>query len=231
MDWVNQVMQSEDFGLMILPASFLLGLITAVGSSCNLGIVAAVVGFAGSRDDSFKKREAALTAVFFLLGTMASLILLGLLVGYFGQIAADSFGRWGRLVMGLGAIFFGIISLDLLPFKLPSMDVSRRVRPSSMAGAAVFGLVVGAASVTCTIACCGPLLPVVLSVAAARGEVIWGASILGMFALGYSLPLAALMLGVGMGRMASFAQKIVKPIRYVAGIILIAVGLYLLATM
>lgn len=231
MDWVSQVMQSEDFGLMILPASFLLGLITAVGSSCNLGIVAAVVGFAGSREDSFKKREAVMTAGFFLLGTLASLTGLGLLVGYFGQVATDSFGRWGYLVLGLGAIFFGIISLNLLPFRVPSFGVSRRARPSSLAGAAVFGLVVGAGSVTCTIACCGPLLPVVLSVAAARGEVIWGSVILAMFALGYSLPLAALMLGVGVGRLTSFAQKIVKPIRYVAGVVLITVGFYLLTTM
>jgi hypothetical protein len=52
-----------------------------------------------------------------------------------------------------------------------------------------------------------------------------------MFAIGYSLPLATLMLGVGLGRTMALAQKAVKPIRLVAGIALIAIGFWLLATM
>ncbi len=95
----------------------------------------------------------------------------------------------------------------------------------------MFGLSVGAASITCTLACSGPLLPIVFGMAAVRGQAIWGALILGLFAVGYSLPLAALMLGVGLGRTTALAQTILGPIRFVGGAGLIGVGFWLLATM
>ena len=231
MEWIGQVFRSPEFGVAILPAALLLGFLTAVTSCCNIGIIAAIAGYAGSRDESFRRRDAVFTSVCFLVGTIASLAVLGLLVGYFGQLAGENLGRYGVAITGFAAIFFGLMALNLLPFKLPSVDLSKRKRKGSLLGAGVFGLAVGAASITCTLACCGPLLPIALGMAAARGQGGWGALILTMFALGYSLPLAALMFGVGLGRTMALAQKALKPIRTVAGIALIAVGLWLLATM
>lgn len=231
MEWVEQVLKSTEFGVAVLPAAMLLGLLTAVTSCCNIGIIAAIAGYAGSRDETFRRRDAWLTSVFFLIGTVASLAVLGLLIGYFGQLAWTSLGRYGIGLTGFAAIFFGLAALNLLPFRLPSIDLSKQKRRSGLVGSALFGLAVGAASITCTIACCGPLLPVVLGMVAARGQSGWGALILTMFAIGYSLPLATLMLGVGLGRTMALAQKAVKPIRFVAGIMLIAVGFWLLATM
>jgi len=229
--WVEQVLKSQEFGIAVLPASLLLGLLTAVTSCCNIGIIAAIAGYAGSRDETFHRRDALLTSVFFLVGTVASLAALGLIIGYFGQLAWTGLGRYGIGLTGFAAIFFGLAALKLLPFRLPSIDLSRRKRRNGLVGSAVFGLAVGAASITCTIACCGPLLPVVLGMAAARGQSGWGALILTVFAIGYSLPLAALMLGVGLGRTMAVAQRAVRPIRFVAGTGLIIVGFWLLATM
>ena len=52
------------------------------------------------------------------------------------------------------------------------------------------------------------------------------------FAIGYSLPLTAAVLGLGFGlaKLASVVQKFALAIRAVAGVTLIAVGFYLLAT-
>jgi len=231
MEWIKHVLASPEFGLAVLPASVFLGLLTAVSSSCNLGIVAAIAGYAGSRGDDFQRRDALLMSVFFLVGTICSLAVLGLLVGYFGKLAGDSLGRYALAVIGFASIVFGLIALDLAPFKLPSIDLSKRKFKGGVLGAILFGLLVGAASVTCTIACCGPLLPVVLGLAAARGQSGWGALILTMFAIGYSLPLAVLMLGIGLGRTATIARAAVKPIRIGAGIMLVVVGFWLLATL
>ena len=230
MEWIKTIFESSEFGIAILPASFFLGLLTTIGSCVNWGILGAVVGFAGSRDESFKLRDALLTSLFFFVGTIASLAILGLLAGYLGKIAGANFGRYGTIAAAFAVILFGLATLNILPFKMPSVDLTRWRRAGGWLGASFFGLAVGAASITCTMSCCGPLLPVVLGVVAAKGQMGWGALILTMFAIGYSLPLALLMLGVGAGRVTSFAKKAVRPIRIVAGTVLILVGFWLLVT-
>lgn len=231
MEWVEQIFSSPEFGIVALPAAFVLGLITAVSLACNLGLIAAVAGYAGGQGGISKRRDAWFTSLFFLIGTTIALASLGLLVSFFGQYIGANFGRYGQLLAGIVAIFFGLATLDFLPFRRPSFTMANQRRRSGFGGAALFGFVVGAASVSCTLVCCGPLLSVVLGVAATRGQVGWGTLILAMFALGYSLPLAALMLGVGLGRLTSVFQKAIKPIRIVAGLLLLVAGFWLLATL
>jgi len=230
MDWITAVFESPEFGIAILPASFLLGVLTTLGSCVNWGILGAVAGFAGSRDESFRFRDALLTSLFFFVGTIASLAILGLLAGYLGKIAGENFGRYGTIAAAFAAILFGLATLNILPFKIPSINIAGFKRGGGWVGASIFGLAVGAASLTVTLGCCGPLLPVVLGVAAAKGQLGWGALILTMFAVGYSLPLALLMLGIGAGRVTSFVQRMIKPIRITAGAVLVLVGFWLLAT-
>jgi cytochrome c biogenesis protein CcdA len=167
MEWISKVFESSEFGIAILPAAFLLGLLTTLGSCVNWGILGAL-----------------LTSLFFFVGTIASLAVLGLLAGYLGKIAGSNFGRYGTVAAAFAAILFGLATLNILPFKMPSINIAGWKRASGWLGASVFGLVVGAASLTVTMGCCGPLLPVVLGVAAAKGQLGWGALILTMFAVG-----------------------------------------------
>jgi len=229
-EWIKQVFSSPGFSIAALPASLLLGFLTALSSCCGIGIIAAVAGFAGSHGEAVRRRDALFTAIFFMIGIVVSLSLMGWLVGHVSEIAGPNLRRYGTALLGFGVIVAGLASLKLVPFHLSSVNLSEIKRPSGFLGPAVFGLVVGAASIACTLACCGPLIPVVFGMAAARGQGIWGAAILGMFAIGYGFPLAALMLGVGLGRATAFAQKALTPIRIVAGIGLTGVGFWLLAT-
>lgn len=231
MDWVEQVLKSSSFTIAAFPAALVLGLVTAVTSCCNFGVIAAVVGFAGSRDESYNRRDAIFTTVAFMLGTIVSLSLIGLAIGHITGLAGSSLKRYGTGFMGFALIFAGLAALKVLPFRLPSVDLSKVKRPSGRLGSIAFGLVIGTASIACTMACSGPLLPLVFGMSAAHGGAMWGAVILGLFAIGYSLPLAALMLGVGLGRTTAIVQKAVKPIRMIAGAGLVAVGFWLLATM
>lgn len=231
MEWIEQVLRSPGFSVAAFPAALLLGILTAVTSCCNVGIIAAIVGFAGSRDETYRRRDVLFTALFFMVGTVISLGLMGWVVGHFSGLVGTSLKRYGSALLGFVVIVAGLAALNCLPFRIPSINWSKVKRPRGRSGSALFGLVVGTASITCTIACCGPMLPLVFGMTAARGEGPWGAVILGLFAVGFSLPLAALMLGVGLGRTTVLAQKALKPIRLVAGIGLIGVGFWLLATM
>ena len=231
MQWIEQVLKSPGFSFAAFPAALLMGFLTAVTSCCNIAIIASIVGFAGSRPEAFRRRDAVSTSLFFMVGSIISLSVMGLLVGHFSDLAGTSLRRYGIALMGFAVILAGLAALKLLPFRLPSVDLSRVKVPRGPFGAAAFGLVVGVASITCTLACCGPMLPIVLGMAAVRGQGVWGASILAMFAIGFSLPLAALMLGVGLGRTTTIAQKVLKPIKWVAGTGLIGIGFWMLATM
>jgi len=231
MDWIEHILKSPEFSAAAFPAALLLGFLTAITSCCNFGIIAAIVGFAGSRDEAYRRRDAIATAVSFMIGTVVALSFMGLLVGHFSGLAGTSLKRYGIALMGFAVIFAGLAALKLLPFQIPTVDWSKVKRPHGRFGSIAFGLVVGTASIACTAACCGPLLPIVFGMTAVQGEAVWGAVILGLFAIGYSFPLAALMLGVGLGRTTAVAQKMTKPIRIVAGAGLLVVGFWLLATM
>ena len=62
------------------------------------------------------------------------------------------------------------------------------------------------------------------------GHSLWTIAVLVAYAIGFSLPLAAIMLGVSFGKSVVRAKTTVAAIRIVAGVILIAVGFYFLAT-
>jgi cytochrome c biogenesis protein CcdA len=231
-EWINQVFSAPEFGLLVLPAGFLLGLITAFGSlACCAPMMAAVVGYAGSRENQHRK-DIFVIAAFFMLGAIISLSLAGGLIGYIGQVKGSTLGMYGKIIIGLIIIFFGFAALNLLPFRLPSFSPVMGKFPRGLLGASIFGLAIGGASTAYTMACCGPMmLPIVLGLSILKGQGIWGIIILAMFAIGYSLPMVGTILGVGLGKLTGIANKVASPIRIASGILLITAGFWLLLTL
>ena len=231
-EWINQVFSAPEFGLLALPAALLFGLITALAClGCCAPIIAAVIGYAGSREGQ-QRRDIFVIAGFFMLGTVLALSAAGLLVGYIGQTASSTFGLYGKIFIAIVVIFLGFAALNILPFKLPSIDLAKSKLPNGLLGVSIFGLSVGVASTAYTMGCCGPvLLPIVLGLSMLKGQPWWGALILAVFAVGYSLPMVAVILGVGIGKLSIISNKIAGPIRIVSGIILIVAGFWLLFTL
>jgi cytochrome c biogenesis protein CcdA len=62
------------------------------------------------------------------------------------------------------------------------------------------------------------------------GRIVWGMVLMAAFAIGFSLPLAAILFGVTFGKASIKAQKADAAIRVVAGVLLVCAGFYLLAT-
>ena len=231
-EWIKQVFSAPEFGLLVLPAGFLLGLLTALGTvACCVPLFAAVIGYAGSREGQ-ERRDIFVIAGFFMVGTVIALSAAGLLIGYIGQAAGSTFGLYGKIFIAIVVIFFGFAALNILPFKLPAINPVKNNLPKGLLGAAIFGLAMGGASTAYTMGCCGPvLLPIVLGLSMLKGQAVWGALILAMFAIGYSLPMVAVILGVGIGKLSVISNKIAGPVRIVSGILLIGAGFWLLFTL
>ncbi len=77
---------------------------------------------------------------------------------------------------------------------------------------------------------CNPGIIIVLGVAVLEGHMLWAMATLGAFAVGFSLPLGAVMLGVSYWSLAVKAKRTLEVIRVVAGLALLGAGFYLVGT-
>ena len=146
-----------------------------------------------------------------------------------GQVAQDVMGKYWKVFAGLFAIVVGLAALKLLPFKVPSKTLKDKTRPKGFLGAAVFGLVMGGGVCIASLAC-NPGIFIVLGVAVLQGYTLWGMAIMAAYAVGFSLPLAVIMLGVSLGKGVIKAKKTETAIRVICGVLLIIAGFYFLAT-
>jgi cytochrome c biogenesis protein CcdA len=87
----------------------------------------------------------------------------------------------------------------------------------------------GGAISVCSLGC-NPGILIILGVAVLQGYTLWMYSILSAYAIGFSLPLAALMLGVSLSKSAIRFKEADKAIRFAAGAVFIVVGFYFLST-
>ena len=157
-EWINQIFSAPEFGLMVLPAGLLLGLITSFAClGCSAPLIAAVIGYAGSREGE-QRRDIFVIAGFFMLGTVLALSAAGWAVGVVSQSVGSTFGLYGKILIAVITIFFGFVALNLLPFRLPSIDPVIGKLPPGILGASIFGLAVGGVSIAYTMGCCGPML-------------------------------------------------------------------------
>lgn len=227
--WAKTILEQAGFRPVALPLAFILGLASAIASACcTLPLLGAIVGYSGTREDS-DRRANFLTALFFMLGTTIAIVILGVVAGFIGQVAQDIMGKYWKVFAGLIAIFVGLAALKLLPFKSPTKTVRSKSRPKGLLGAATFGLVMGGGISVASLAC-NPGIFIILGVAVLQGYSLWAMGITAAYAVGFSLPLAVIMLGVSLGKSAIRAKRVETAIRIIAGALLILAGFYFLAT-
>jgi cytochrome c biogenesis protein CcdA len=221
-----QRVASQPLGLVF---ALLLGAVSAATSACcTIPALGILVGYSGAQ--ASENRRAVLKSVlFFIVGTILSMMILGVIAGFVGQVAQTTLGRYWKLFAGVIAIFFGLATLKILPFNLSfgkaeSEITSRRALKSGLAGV-VLGGIVAASSLPCN-----PGIFIVVGAAILQGAFLWSVLLLGMFAVGFAIPLGALMLGISMGRFSLAARGADKIIRWIAGVILVLAGFYFLLT-
>lgn len=238
MDWVRSMLAAAGTafdhagtGPVAIPLAFVLGVIGAVASACcALPVLSVVAGYAGTRTDR-TMRERLISAAVFVLGAASALVILGVVAASVGQLAQTNLGRYWKLVAGMIAIVTGLVSMNLLP--LNPLNAVHRMRlargGSGWFGSLMFGLAGGGAVSVCTLAC-NPGVFIVLGAAALQGFTIWMAGILLAYSFGFALPLGALMFGVSTLAGTAGIRSAGTVVRYVAGLVLIAVGFYLLCS-
>jgi len=228
--WVTDTLLAASMGPAALPLAFLLGLVSAVASACcTVPAMGVLVAYSGTRQD-VDRRSALVSAVWFLVGTTLALIILGFVAGLIGQTAQAFLGRYWKLFAGVVAVLFGLATLKLLPFKLPSRVPKGGASSASggKMGAVLGGLFLGGGVAAVSLPC-NPGIYLVIGTSILMGKMMWGMVLMAAFGVGFSLPLAAILFGVSFGKASLKMQKADAVIRVVAGVLLIGAGLYLLA--
>ena len=217
---------SQPIGLIF---ALLLGTVSAATSACcTLPAMGILVGYSGARQE--KDRRATFESViFFTLGVVLSLMVFGGIAGFIGQTAQTSLGNYWKIFAGIVAILFGLATLKPLPFKLPTASSNQSANRFGKLGPTAAGLLMGGGVAASSLPC-NPGIFIVLGAAVLQGQVVWATLLLTMFAFGFSIPLAAVLLGVSLGKTALLTKNADMAVRWVSGGILLVAGFYLLVT-
>ncbi|WAC09151.1 MAG: hypothetical protein OS130_13410 [Thermodesulfobacteriota bacterium] len=200
----------------------------AMSACCTLPALGILVGYSGAQANDNRK-AAFKTALFFTVGTIVSLMIIGGIAGFVGQIAQSSLGRYWKVFAGLVAVFLGLATLSLLPFKLSFGKLGGITNRVGKFGAALAGLVLG--GIVAVSSCpCNPGIFIVIGAAILQGKVVWAILMLAMFAIGFSIPLGAVLLGVSLSKVSLAAKGADAATRWVSGSVLMIAGFYFLVT-
>ena len=229
LDYCVTTLQNADSQPIGLIFALLLGIVSAATSACcTLPALGIIIGYSGAQEEK-NRRTAVGTVVFFTVGTILSLMIIGGIAGFVGQTAQISLGNYWKVFAGIIAIVFGLAALKMLPFKLPVVSLGKSSNRSQKLGSAAAGLLMGGGVAASSLPC-NPGIFIVLGAAVLQGQVVWATLLLAMFAIGFSLPLGAVLLGVSLGKTALLSKTADTAIRWVSGSILLIAGFYLLIT-
>ena len=221
-----ELVSSEPLGLLF---AMLLGTVSAAASTCcTLPALGLVVGYSGTQHQG-NKREIVKSAVLFMFGTIVSLMIIGAISGFVGQVAQSTLGEYWKIFAGIVAIILGLASLKLLPFNISFGKINTQKKELSQVGQIFTGIALGGIVAVSSLPC-NPGIFIVMGAAILQGAVLWATLLLGMYAIGFALPLGLLMLGISLGNFTLASKGIDKIMRWISGGILIIIGFYFILT-
>lgn len=147
-----------------LTAAFIWGVLSIVLSPCHLSSIPLIVGFI-SKQGKTTPRKAFVIALFFAVGILLTIALIGVITASAGRLMGDV-GPIGNYIVA--AIFFivGLYLLDVISIPWSGPTIS--VKSKGFFAAFLLGLVFGVAVGPCTFAYMAPMLGVTFKVATAN---------------------------------------------------------------
>ncbi len=171
--------------LLAFGAVFLGGVLSSA-SPCVLATIPLVVGFVGGYAEGNRKK-AFIYSLAFIIGLSITFTMFGAAAALLGTMFG-TVGGWWYLAVGCVAVAMGLQMLGLYELRLPDLPQFKPKR-GGIVGALLLGLFFGVASSPCAT----PVLVVILSFAALKGNILYGTLLLFTYALGHCL----LMLAAG----------------------------------
>ncbi len=215
-----QTIVQNQHGLAFI-AVFIGGLISAA-SPCVLAAIPLIIGYVGGYSEG-NKRKAALFSLVFVLGLSITFTLLGAAASVMGQVLGFM-GRWLYIGLAIVAISMGLQLMGIISVPLP-FQKAKVVKTKGLLGAFLLGMLTGTVSSPCAT----PVLAVILAYVSTQGDILYGGSLLFVYALGHCalIFIAGLSIGFtesivgsrGVRNFSLYAKRF-------SGAILVIVGIY-----
>ncbi len=199
---------------------------------CVLPLIPILSSVIAGQGENVTKAKAAWLAGVYVLGTAVTYAAIGAVAGATGdQLQAYFQNAWA---IGIMAAIFFIMSLSmfgLFEIQMPSFIQSRMAEKSQgiKGGSTPMVFILGLLSALIVGACVSPVLISFLSIAIAKGSSVLGALIMFAMAMGMGIPL--ILLGMGAGHILPKAGMWMDKVKYVFGVMLVAVAIYLLGVL
>ena len=192
-------------------------------SPCILASIPLVIGFVGGYAEG-RKQQAFFYSVTFVLGLALVMSILGAMAALmgtmFGQVGVYWYFVVAVILMVMGLQLSGMINLKL-------GGASQKFLPqrTGLIGALILGALFGLVLSPCA----SPVLAVILTLAAVKGEVAYGSTLLFAYALGQGtlIILAGTFTGVIESFLQSKGAKFGTIMQRVAGFLIFLVGAYI----
>ncbi len=220
---LNHLSQSLTENPLLAYLGVFLGGILSSSSPCVLATIPLVIGYVGGYSEG-DRRKALLYSLTFILGLSLTFTVLGAIASVIGGLFGMISRTWYFIVGGI-AVVIGLHLVGLFEWSLP-IPVHFRPKQRGLLGAFLLGLVFGIISSPCAT----PILALILTFVATKGEVAYGTSLLFIYALGHC---ALIFLA---GTAAGFAESFIKSKgisnittwgRRLGGLIIVLVGIYM----
>ncbi len=198
---------------------------------CVLPMVPILSSIIVGQGQHITKGRGGLLASTYVLGTAVTYTVAGVLAGLTGeQLQAYFQNIWA---IGAVSILLALLALSMFgvyDIQMPSFIQSRLQNKTQgiQGGALSVVFVLGIVSALIVGACVSPLLILALGVAIAKGDPILGGAIMFSMALGMGVFLIGL--GLGAGFLLPKAGPWMDNVKYVFGVLLLGVAIYLLGT-
>jgi cytochrome c biogenesis protein CcdA len=227
---LNHFSQSIADNPLLAYLGVFLGGILSSSSPCVLATIPLVIGYVGGYSEG-NRRKAFIYSLTFILGLSLTFTVLGaiasLVGGLFGMISRTWYFIIGGVAIAIGLHLIGIYSLNI------PTPVNFQPRRRGIIGAFLLGALFGIVSSPCAT----PVLALILAFVASKGEVIYGTSLLFVYALGHCalIFLAGTATGFvenfvkskGISNVTAWGKRIGGSIVVFAGIYLIYLGITL----
>ena len=207
--------------------------ILSFASPCVLPLIPAYLCFLGGASldeltaeggvDKHVQRRVFISALAFVLGFATVFVMLGATATAVSNLVAENIGILSKIA-GVVIVIFGLHYMGV--FKIGFLNFEKRVhvesKPTSLIGAYVIGLAFAFGWTPCV----GPILATILMVAASGEEVMYGTSLLAVYAAGIGLPflLAAFAVKPFMGFLGRF-RKHMRKVEISIGALLVVTGI------
>ncbi len=210
-----------------MPVVFLGGLVTAL-NPCVLASIPLAIGFVGGYATGRSKGYALLLALFLFLGIATSFTALGMVASLAGTLFGTTSKFWPILIVVVCLVMGGQILL------FPNFEIPMPRGFAPKAGGVVGAFLLGALTGVIATPCAMPILAVILSYVASKGNVLYGGLLLFTYALGHSVLVLVAGSSIGIAEAmvnSKGLKKISTILRKASGVLLLLVAAYFLYEM